>query len=383
VRVRAIEWQPEQGVGWSYLPGAQKYIGFFSAQSDAVDGQIESPAALREALPGACNFERDGADTLRVVFGEVGATDAGPLAQWLTAIFPDLLGAHVLARELCRRSLGMIWAGIPGRERSLHCVHVEVPERSEAEGEIKWMAGTICPIENVLIVLWHQSEGASYDRSVRIDGAVRKGGYGGVLELSVAELANRYVLEVVEVLSDEAIFGARAVDRWESDLFESASREGVIPDLAPLGRLRASATALRARLDGLEVQVMGRRYRSVWSTSAGDVIDPAVGGEIASARERVFQLRSDVSDAFIAANTVAIGAQLALSQRQQAQVDRLQAVVTRLTAFLLVPGLVATVFGANVALPGSSGTARLLFMLAAMVVGAILTLLVLRSLSRR
>ena len=91
----------------------------------------------------------------------------------------------------------------------------------------------------------------------------------------------------------------------------------------------------------------------------------------------VSRLRNDVSDAFVTANTVAISEQLQLSREQEEKTGRLQTTVTRLTSFLLVPGLVAAIFGANVELPGSrEGQAWAMVIL--MVFGALGAYLLLR-----
>ena len=172
---------------------------------------------------------------------------------------------------------------------------------------------------------------------------------------------------------DIAVEAALAVDTWESKLFESVSGGAGLTDLSQLGAFRANATALRTKVDELDAQIRLDLHRAVWSTGHHSVVDLAVDDEIENARGRIEKLRSDVSDAFVAANTVAIAVQLDLAQRQQVQVNKLQSTATRLTAFLLVPGLVAAVFGANVSLPGSNGSDRLWLMLGTMVLGAALT----------
>ena len=79
--------------------------------------------------------------------------------------------------------------------------------------------------------------------------------------------------------------------------------------------------------------------------------------------------------------TTAIAQQLDASRVAQDRFGRFQQSFTLLTALVLVPGLVAAVFGANVELPFRDSSARAMWI--AMVVGAALTLLVLMLLGRR
>jgi preprotein translocase subunit SecY len=97
----------------------------------------------------------------------------------------------------------------------------------------------------------------------------------------------------------------------------------------------------------------------------------------------VSALRESISDALVMVSATATAYQMRAAQAGQARFERLQRYATLLTAFLLVPAFVATIFGADVWLPGSDDKGRGLLTVSAMVAGAALTLLlVLTRLSR-
>lgn len=376
--VRAIEYQPREGHGWSTVAAEQMATDHLVAAERVADS-IASPVEMRQALPVGCTFAGDMPDSLRIVFGDVSSTDEGELAGWLEAIFPELEDSKEIAAELCGRGrVRRLRASFPARTWNLFRLHIEAPDFSDVNAELKWIPGTIVVLENALIVLWHDTDNTEIGVSAGIDALVRGGHYTGSRSVSVTKVASQYAVEAVNAAAETAVDAASSVDVWESRLFESVGQRIAMPDLVWLGRLRSCATVLRAKVDQLNAQVQSGQRRFIWSGNDGERIGSVVDGEIEDAHLRIAQLRADVSDAFIAANTVAIAEQLSLGQRQQDQVNRLQVGVTRLTAFLLVPGLVAAVFGANVALPGSTGSTRLWLMLGTMVVGAVLTYVVLR-----
>jgi hypothetical protein len=70
--------------------------------------------------------------------------------------------------------------------------------------------------------------------------------------------------------------------------------------------------------------------------------------------EKVRSLQSQVRLAGETMASTMMAKQLALAERQQAESDRLQRAGTILAAFVLIPGLIAAVYGANLRLPGAN-----------------------------
>jgi hypothetical protein len=197
--------------------------------------------------------------------------------------------------------------------------------------------------------------------------------------MSVADLASAYAREVAHEIRGVAEEAIRFVDQWEARLFASLGERSGESDLRLLGNMRVSTSALRANLDRLTSKINPGLWRFGWSTEDFPRINDAVDRSIDGASAVVLQLRSDISDAFVAAGTIAISQQLRLSHAQDARADRLQSTVALLTAFLLVPALVATLFGPTVQLrlPGSP-TEQALEMVALMAFGAVITYALLR-----
>jgi len=149
--------------------------GHFSIQSGVADHPIAGPAELRHRLPAGSQFAGKNADSLRAVFGQVSAADANELSDWLVAIFPELEEASLSGWRALRPGSDHGAGVLPGRTWNPFRLHVEVPWFSEVDGRIEWVSGTICAIENALLVLWHESKGADIEVSARIDGHRGKG----------------------------------------------------------------------------------------------------------------------------------------------------------------------------------------------------------------
>jgi hypothetical protein len=381
MEVRAIEYQPETGFGWSHLSDAQRTSGNFSVWRGQPERPIETPDDLRSLLPPQVRFDQKSGETLRLTFGTVEPRDADELAAWLRVIFAGLDNPEEMAKALCSpNNTDLVFLSLPGeRYRQLFRLHVAVPRFTPSDGTLCWYQGTITVLERALLVLWHSSQDAGIDVCSSIDSMARSGTYSGHETMPVADLASAYAREVAHRIRDIAEEATRFVDQWEAKLFAFPGERSGESDLRLLGNARVSTSALRSSLDRLIVQIKPGLWRFGWSTEDFPGIDKAVDESIEGANAVVSQLRSDVSDAFVAAGTIAISEQLRLSHAQDARTDRLQATVALLTAFLLVPALVATLFGPTVQLrlPGSPAE-QALEMGALMVVGAVITYALLR-----
>lgn len=379
MEVRAIEYRPVNYLGWSYLSQAQ-LVADMGSQTAPSSIPIETPDALKSQVSDQFNLDKEPYDTIRIVFGAVTPDNAADLAKWLRAISEDLSDVDEIANTLCDpTNRDLVFASLPRQSYNLFRLRVSIPRFVASRAEVTWYPGTIAVIESMLIVLWHSGPDDDARACAQIDARARRGQYLPDELPSASTLASSYAVETASAIHRTARYATGFVDQWEAELFTSAPDHSEDPKLARLGSIRSCASAMQGKLDALTSQITPGLWRRSWSSADHDQISNKVDRSIDDAGNAVLRLRHDVSDAFVAASTVAISRQLAASQEQEMRVGRLQTMVTRLTAFLLVPGLVAAVFGTNVVFPSSDAFA----MLALMVVGAIVTYLVLHRVAER
>lgn len=87
--------------------------------------------------------------------------------------------------------------------------------------------------------------------------------------------------------------------------------------------------------------------------------------------EHVGSTADDARNAITRLSGLLMSQQVVLTQKQSADAERFQRVITIVGAAILVPGLIAGVFGANVRIPGESRTAGFVAMLLFMFAGAV------------
>jgi hypothetical protein len=193
---------------------------------------------------------------------------------------------------------------------------------------------------------------------------------------AIDELASGYVSACLSAYPRVATACNRWLDGWE-DAYIASVAARVEPEktaFRDLSTMRRNVLRLQYGLDEIE---QGRTHglaEAWWSTQDfSPVATATVTESMRQATSGVSRLREGVSDAFVMASIAATMEQSRVANETQARFGRLQQAVTWLTAFLLAPGLVATVFGANIALPGNTGTQRAIVMVAAMALAALAT----------
>lgn len=356
--------------------------------SHASQRQIRAPEDLESVLPKGYAFVGEGADQLTIVLGDVwNFSEDDTMAEWFAAIFPQLENPDEVAEAMrdwdCEDA---VMASFPGQAWNLFRLQIAIP-MPDRDGSIEeWAYGNVVALGRALMVFWFRDREDLRDAAACIDAKARRGRYTGEPpSASVDDLASAYAVETVRAIGECASEGIKEVEEWEANLFDTDTDDDWMDKesgLARLAGLRQAAFLLRQGVDGISRQVHNGQFRASWSTERLESISDRVDVELELARIEVSRFRSNVADAFEAANTLAIVRQLAASQNRQERADRLEGTVTRLTAFLLVPALIAAVFGANVELPGSGWT-RTAIMVAAMTGGAVATFAVLRRWDRR
>jgi len=197
-----------------------------------------------------------------------------------------------------------------------------------------------------------------------------------------AKTASDLGILVLQELADSYGPARRALyawlESWELDFYrreDSAERATLID-------LRGLQAEFRRRLNALN-QPRDKAERAwfygVTDASAAERVDILVDRSLKDLRELSEELRS----AFDVVQSQSTARQLAFAQRQQDQTKGLQQKLELITAVLLVPTLVAGIFGANTYLPGKEQTLGFELMLVLMVVGAVSAYIVVRAPRKR
>lgn len=146
-------------------------------------------------------------------------------------------------------------------------------------------------------------------------------------------------------------------------------------------------TALQAYPERLaKVEEAARAVGSVWpeinvaSSESGGFLAPQISVAPNPFGEHVEKIVQDAKDAVARLSGLISSQQIVLTQRRAEETARFQRVVTIVGAAVLVPGLVAAVFGANVGFHGRDGTSAFWAMLALMAAGGLLSYGLIRSL---
>jgi Mg2+ and Co2+ transporter CorA len=279
-----------------------------------------------------------------------------------------------------------------GKVRSVSSVEVTAcePEAEDASastaGALVFQLVEFLCFDRWLITCWHrrrvyrgaeevsEEEPHGHEVTLRrvterwVDGQAQTASDLGILVLQ--ELAESYAPARRELYA--------WLESWELDFYrreDSAER-------ATLIELRGLQAEFRRRLNALN-QPRDKAERAwfygVTDVSAAERVDILVDRSLKDLRELSEELRS----AFDVVQSQSTARQLALAQRQQDQTKGLQQKLELITAVLLVPTLVAGIFGANTYLPGKEKSLGLQVMLVLMVVGAVGAYLVVRAPRKR
>lgn len=224
---------------------------------------------------------------------------------------------------------------------------------------------------NPLVLLWGEGklsrESLYYlvDRCVEAVGEVeRKEGWAS----SIADRVDYLGLWVLR----------QRLDRIQRSVREALSDERFTAD---------DLTALQAYPERLaKVEAAARAVGSAWpevkvaSSESGGFLGPRISAEPNPFGEHVDKISQDAKDAVARLAGLISSQQIVLTQRQAQETSRFQRAVTIVGATVLVPGLVAGIFGANVGFHGRDGTAAFWAMLIVMVGGGLVSYATIRAL---
>lgn len=170
------------------------------------------------------------------------------------------------------------------------------------------------------------------------------------------------------------------LESWEFDYYrrqDQVERETLLD-------VRSLMVEFRERLIALNQPGMSRKRFLVWFPGYSryedaEEVDELIDRSLRSLAELREQLRTSV-DMVVTSNSTR---QLVLAQEQQQQGERLQSSLAVVAAVLLVPTLVATIYGANTDLPGRDTWAGFEMLVLLMALSAIVTYAVLKKIQNR
>ncbi len=201
-----------------------------------------------------------------------------------------------------------------------------------------------------------------------------------VASVTSANLALLILRAIVDTYTNARRALRRWLEAWESSLYERltaaprgrtsgrAQVEDAITanDLLPLMELRRLRNKLFSRLETLNRPGMRTNDGLIWFSGG----DPTLAEEVDEPLDRSLRGLRDFGE--VLRSSVELVATFVAAE-QSRQSERFQELATFIAAVLLVPTLVAGIYGANVTLPGKDRATGLWIMLAAMVLTATLT----------
>jgi hypothetical protein len=198
--------------------------------------------------------------------------------------------------------------------------------------------------------------------------------YGG---RSAADLGVCLLLAVVERYRRLFRYVELWIEEWESDFHRAVTDDVAIAGIGTLTELRAILADIRKHLVPLDVPRDRARYEwfpGVTSEELAHDADATIDQALGRVRTLADELRRLV-DLTQSRQTLR---QIELAQQQASRSELLQRRIENITAVLLVPTLVASIWGANTELPGRGSWGGFGIMLGVMVATGLVSWLALR-----
>jgi hypothetical protein len=353
-------------------------------------------------------FAEDG-DQIRMSIADLVPADTDRVARWLRGIFKhatvsvlnpsagrsdDLDGWDVLARYIVMGGADPI-IGIGGTQRwmRIQVARVEVPtaERGAVNGEVTIGLSTrtlvLFVVGGVVVTAWPRPNGETTDAGTpgdvlaSLEWALRESFSTGSDGQTPGGIANHYVGRVLDRYFEIIRQVDELLERWETAFFGRAvsGATGVALNQARLlSELRQVMAGLR---DGVrDIEEFHLRSFNTWQ-DVGDtpVLATGIRDTLATVNSRLAEQRSLAQETLGLVAGTSVAALLDLARDTDRKTGSLQAAITLITAFLIVPGLVAAVYASGVAVPGGSDAhAKAAWLAGLMLFGAVTTVLSLR-----
>jgi Mg2+ and Co2+ transporter CorA len=275
---------------------------------------------------------------------------------------------------------------------SAFSVHAEESERGGSDAEASKAGALVFQLVEILagdgwlITCWHRSK--RYEGAEEIDEGPPLGHgdvYRGVARhwareelATAADLATLILYELVGTYPLASRVLMSWLEQWELDFhrrFDETERNTLIAIRSLLGEFeerlgafeRPEAEASESWFTGLTTDRWATRVQRLVERALSDLVNISAA------------LRSSLD--LLAVHSAA--QHLHVARRQAAQTERLQGTVAIVTSVLLVPTLIASVFGSNTAIPGEGHWTGFIALICLMVIGATSAYLLIRRRGRR
>ena len=357
-----------------------------SQRIDELQKEGLEPAVLDEFCPDMSDLLEPSGGQVRLTLIDVAERDTTVLARWLEAVFGT--DAHIWSLG----SQGSGWDALAGflvagadedpmfmvsssaRTTRVQIARLTVPtliiEESGADprqtlGERQLV---LFVVGGFVLDLWLRadtSSKASQDPADSLGGSLawasRSSYSSGADGRAPGDIANCLVRAVITRYSETVRAVDGELERWETDFFAVAAAnrrfstsDEPLFDARRISELRSLTASLRDGVDGIERFVLRGTF-STWLDTADTPVDPPeIGGPLVALRESLAEQRELAQEALGLVAGTSAAALLGIAQESQRRSDSLQAAITFITAFLLVPGLLAALYASGIAVPGGS-----------------------------
>ena len=275
---------------------------------------------------------------------------------------------------------------------SAFSAHAEESERGGSDAETSKAGALVFQLVEILagddwlITCWHRSK--RYEGAEEIDEGPPRGHddvyrgvdrhWAGERLATAGDLATLILYELVGTYPVASRVLMSWLEQWELDFhrrFDETERNTLIAIRSLLGEFEERLGAFeRPEVEASESWFTGLTSDR-WATRVQQLVERALSDllDISSA------LRSSLD--LLGVHSAA--QHLNVARRQAAQTERLQGTVAIVTSVLLVPTLIASVFGSNTAIPGEDHWTGFVALVALMVIGAAGAYLVIQARGRR
>jgi hypothetical protein len=372
---------------------------------EAFKGPVDAQA-LREVWPSEHSFATTTDIQFRGVFYDIEEEDAETLEALFVSLFPDATSGKGFLSSAGSSHEGLvdfvlssdppfeIWLSWPRHASRLAGIHYSVPDWLPGDVELRttFRRMRIMVFGGACLVFFLRE---SFDRGLdeqalesRIHEVERqaRGAYStGADSESSRDIANRYVKALLDRTDEGALRTEDALEAWEVSYY-SAVGEGTAgiaePDVQTLRRIRTVAAEMRSQLVNLSRRELPN-FKDWVDPEKTDKPLSTFQGRIGELQDRLQEQRIGVQDALSLVATASTAGLLRIAEEGRQQTERLQRMGMFITSFVLVPGLLATLYASGVEVPGGADTDDRTAWLGALMLSAAATTICLISLYER
>jgi hypothetical protein len=346
---------------------------------EAFKGELEASSIKRVWAPGHSLATTEEVQ-FRGVFYDVEQSDRETLEALFASLFPDTTSSEFLASpESAHAGLVAfvldsgppfdVWLSWPKHASRLTGIHYSVPEWALdiARFQMSFRRVRIMVFGGACLVFFlreasdlDQADEAIANQAHAVEGHARGVYSTGADNESPGDIANRYVSALLSRTDEGTLRIEEALEEWEVDYYSSVignASGSTTPDVESLRRIRAATAEIRTQIENLnrrELQHLNdwRDYKNTRKSLS------KFNSRISEIQERLQGQRTGVQDALSLVATASTAGLLRIAEEGRQQSERLQRMGVLITSFVLVPGLLATLYASGIEVPGGASTSQ-------------------------